>query len=127
LAVDYSVTVLTNRLQQVINAIDAGASNGYMRLLDAGGNILSSLQLSRPSWTAANGAMTLNGLSLIDPSAALSGQAAAARFEDSNGNIVIYGLTVNTPPGPADIIISPTNSITAGQTVAVTAGTITGN
>ena len=33
MSVDYNTTVLTNRLQQVVNEIDAGATNGVLRLL----------------------------------------------------------------------------------------------
>lgn len=126
MSVNYNIAVLTNRLQVVINAIDAGATNGWMRLLDIGGNILTSFQLSRPSGTASGGVLTFNGLSLIDPSAAASGNAYAARVEDGNGNIVISGLTDGSGPG-FDIILSPSVTITAGQTVALTAATITGN
>ena len=122
MSVNYTVTVRTNRLQQVINAIDAGASNGFMRLLDAGGHILSSFQLSRPSAVASNGVATFNGLSLIDPSAAGSGTAAGMRVEDSSGNIVISGLALNS-----DFFLTPNATITAGQTVAITAAMITGN
>jgi hypothetical protein len=121
-SVNYSVTVRTNRLQQVINAIDAGASNGFMRLLDLGGNILSSFQLSRPSAVAANGVATFNGLSLIDPSAARSGTAVGMRVEDGSGNVVISGLALNS-----DFFLIPTAVIIAGETVAITAATITGN
>lgn len=128
MSVNYSVTVRTNRLQQVINGIDGGASNGFMRLLDTGGNTLSSFQLSRPSGVAANGVMTFNGLSLIDPSAAASGTASGARCEDSTGNIIISGLVVNgNGTLPPDIVMTPTNVIAAGQTVAITQATITGN
>jgi hypothetical protein len=122
LSVNYNVTVRTNRLQQVINAIDAGASNGFMRLLDIGGNVLSSFQLSRPSAVANNGVATFNGLSLIDPSAARSGTAIGMRVEDSSGNIVISGLALNS-----DFFMTPSAVIAAGQTVAITAATITGN
>lgn len=127
MAVDYNLTVLTNRLQVVANAIDAGPSNGFMRLLDSGSNILSSFQLSRPMGTASNGQLTFNGLSLIDPAAAAAGQAVAARCEDSTGTVVISGLTVSTPGSTSDIIMTPSNTIAAGQTVAITAATITGN
>ncbi len=108
MSVNYNITVRTNRLQQVINAIDAGASNGFMRLLDIGGNILSSFQLSRPSAIAANGIATFNGLSLIDPSAAGSGTAAGMRVEDGNGNVVISGLALNS-----DFFLTPSATITS--------------
>lgn len=126
MAVDYNLTVRTNRLQQGINAMDAGATNGWLRLLNSGGTILASFQLARPSATAANGVATFNGLSLIDPAATGGDFAAAARTEDGDGNIVISGLTVGTG-STSDIVMSPTNFITAGQTVAITAASITGN
>ena len=127
MSVNYNVTVRTNRLQQVINAIDAGASNGFLRLLDLVGNVLSSMQLSRPSAIAANGIATFQGTSLIDPSAAQSGTVRFARVEDSSGNIVISGLTVGGVGGGTDIQMSPSSIIVAGQTVAITSATITGN
>ena len=127
MSVDYNTTVLTNRLQVVINDIDDGATNGNMRLLDSSGNILSSLQLARPMGVAANGVLTFLGLSLVDPAAAASGVAARARVEDGDGNTIISGLTVGSGATPVDIVMSPTNTIVAGQTVAITAATITGN
>ncbi len=126
MSVNYNLSVRTSRLQQVINAIDAGPSNGFMRLLDSLGNVLSSIQLSRPSAVAANGVATFNGLALIDPAAAASGACAGARCEDSTGIIVISGLSASQS-STSDIVLSPTNIITAGQTVALTAATITGN
>lgn len=126
MAVDYNITVRTNRLQQGINATDAGATNGVMRLLDSGGNVLSTLELARPSAIAANGVATFSGMSLIDPAAAATGYATAARTEDGDGNIIISGLTVGMG-STSEIVMSPTNYITAGQTVAITAATITGN
>jgi len=129
LSVDYNLTVRTNRLQQGINATDAGPSNGRLRLLDSGGNVLSTIQLSRPSAVAANGVATFNGVALIDPAASGTGYATAARTEASDGTIVISGLTVGaaSPGAQYDIFLSPTNYIAAGQTVAITAATITGN
>jgi hypothetical protein len=127
LPVDYNVTVINSRLQQVVNAVDAGASNGFLRLLSAGNSIVSSFQLSKPSMFIGNGVATFNGLSLIDP-AAVGGTAVGARVEDSNGNVVISGLIVNnSTSAPPDIILSPSNIIATGQTVALTAATITGH
>jgi hypothetical protein len=127
LSVDYNTTVLTNRLQQVVNAIDAGATNGVMRLLNSGGTTLSSLSLARPCGVAAGGVLTFSGMSLIDPAAAADGAAARARVEDGDGNTIISGLTVGTVGSTSDIVMSPSNIITAGQTVAITAASITGN
>jgi len=127
LSVDYNITVRTNRLQQVVNAIDAGATNGVMRLLNIGGTTLSSLSLARPCGVAASGVLTFSGMSLIDPAAVATDSAKFARVEDGDGNTIISGLTVGTVGSTSDIVMSPTNFITAGQTVAITAATITGN
>lgn len=124
-SVDYSIAMLNSRLQLVANAIDAGGGNGFLKLLDAGGNTLSSLQLARPMGTVANGVLTFSGMSLIDPAAAAGGIATRARCQDSVGTVVISGLTVGGPT--PDIYLSPTNVIVAGQTVAITTATITGN
>lgn len=124
--VDYSITVLTNRLQQVVDAIDAGATNGVMRLLNSGGTTLSSLSLARPCGVASGGVLTFSGMSLIDPAAAATDYATASRIEDGDGNTIISGLTVGTG-STSEIVMSPTNYITAGQTVAITAASITGN
>jgi hypothetical protein len=125
MSVNYNTPTISNRLQQVVNAMDAGASTGVLRLMDAGGTILSSLSLVKPSATIAGNLMTFSGLSLVDPAAAASGTATAARIEDSTGTVVISGLTVGTGPG-VDIILSPTNAIIAGQVIAIQQATITG-
>ena len=126
MSVDYSITVLTNRLQQAVNAIDAGATNGVLRLLNSGGTTLSSLSLARPCGIVASGVLTFSGMSLIDPAAAATDSATAARVEDGDGNTIISGLTVGIG-STSEIVMSPTNFITAGQTVAITAASITGN
>jgi hypothetical protein len=125
LSVNYNIAVRTNRLQQVINAIDAGFSNGFLKLLDSGGAAAASFQLARPCGTIVGGVLTFSGLSLIDPAAA-GGAAVAGLCTDGSGNTIISGLTVNAAFNP-DIILSPTSIIAAGQTVAITAATITGN
>lgn len=126
MSVDYNVSVLTARLQEVAAAIDA-SGNGNMRFLDSGGNVLSTLQLPTPMGSAAGGVLTFAGMSLVDPAAAASGTATRARIEDGAGTIVISGLTVNDPSGISDIYLTPTNVIVAGQTIAITAASITGN
>lgn len=126
MSVNYNVTVETNRLQQGIDATDAGASNGWLRFLNSTGTVLASFQLSRPSAVASNGVETFNGLSLVDPAAVGGDYATAARTEDGDGNIIISGLTVGMG-NTNDIVLTPTNYITPGQTVAITAATIIGN
>lgn len=126
MSVVYNVNVRTSRLQQVINAIDAGSSFGVLRLLDAGSAVLSSITLVKPCAAAAAGVATFLGVPLSDLLAAGSGVAVAARCEDSAGVTVISGLTV-AASSTADIFLSPTAGIIAGQTVTITSATITGN
>ena len=126
MSVIYPVTLINPRLQDVVNAIDAGPAAGVLRLLDSGGSTLSSLALAKPSGSVSGGILTFLGLSLIDPSAAASGTAAAARIEDSTGTTVISGLTVGTSSA-FDIVLSPSAAIVAGNTIAITQATITGH
>lgn len=126
MSVNYNLTVLSNRLQVVETAIDAGGSNGFMQLLGASG-VLSTLELARPCGVVSGDTLSFNGLSLIDPAATGTGFAIGARITNSAGTVVISGLTVGTgSPGSTsyDIFMAPTNFITAGQAIAITAATI---
>ena len=126
MAVVYSLTLRTNRLSLVLSAIDGGVTNGWLRLLDIFGNVLSSLQLARPCGVITSGVLVFSGMSLVDPAAAATGSAVGARVEDGSGNVIISGLTVGGT-GSGDIAMAPSNFITAGQSVAITSATITGN
>ena len=128
MSVNYNTTTINTRLQAVVTAIDGGGSNGVLRILDGSNNILSSPALSRPCGFVTGGVLTFNSLPLVDPAASASGPAAAARIEDSAGNVIVSGLTVGLVG--VDILISNglgTTLISSGQTVAVTAATITGH
>ena len=125
MSIAYNLAVSNARLQAVANAIDAGLGNGVLRLLDSGNSIISSIAFSKPCGTVSDRVLTFSGMSLIDVSAARSGNIVAARIEDSAGNVVISGLTAAGVPSIADLVMSPSNAVQAGQTVAITAATIT--
>lgn len=125
MSVNYDTTTVSNRLQQVINSLDAGGAAGALYLADSGNTVLSTLPLSFPSGTVLGNTLQFGGLSLVDSAAAASGTAVAAWINDSNGTTIISGLTVGTGAG-VDISLSPTSVIVAGQTVAIQAATITG-
>lgn len=128
MSVNYSLTAINDRLQGVINAIDAGGGNGNMKLL-AGGTVVSTISLARPSGTVNGGVLTFSG-TLQDPSAANTGIIDGARFEDSTGSVIISGLSVGIPLASADVIISNglnTTLISSGQTVQVLSAQITGS
>lgn len=125
MAVVYSIPVRNARLQQVVDAIDAGAGSGILKIGTAGmALILSNIILSKPCATIAAGVLTFANLPLTDPSAILGGTATEGEITDSSGNVVISGLTVGL--AGADLIISATN-INAGDTVSFISGTITGS
>lgn len=124
MAVTYSTAVKTARMSAVIAQIDAGAGPGTLEIGTTGfGSVLAAITLADPSGTAAAGVLTFDfDPDISDTSANATGTAAEARIKDSNGTIVISGLTVGT--SGADINLDSA-SITTGQTVTLTTGAIT--
>lgn len=124
MAVTYSTAVKTARMSAVIAQIDAGAGPGTLEIgTTAFGSVLAIITLADPSGTAASGVLTFDfDPDVSDVSANATGTAAEARIKDSNGVVVISGLTVGT--SGTDIILDSV-SITTGQTVTLTTGTIT--
>lgn len=127
MAITYSIPVRNNRLQQVINAIDAGAGNGRIQIGTAGfGLVLSTVTLLKPSATISSGVLTFSGTPLVDAAAANTGFATLGRITDSAGTVVASGLTVGLAGSGSDITISLQN-ITVGSIVTFQSGSITGN
>ena len=124
MAVTYSSTVKDNRMTQVLNAIDGGAGAGYIEIGTTGmASVLATIPLADPSGTVSAGVLTFDfDPDVSDTSADNTGTAAEARIKDSNGNIIVSGLTVSTTG--ANINLSSL-SITTGDTVTLTTGTIT--
>jgi hypothetical protein len=124
MAVTYSTAVKTLRMQAVADAIDAGASSGTLEIgTTAMGSTLATFTLVEPCGTVSGAVLTLDfDPDISESSADASGTAAAAQIKNGSGTVVISGLTVGT--SGTDIVLDST-SITAGQTVTLTAGTIT--
>lgn len=124
MAVTYSIAVKTARMAAVIAQIDAGAGPGTLEIGTTGfASTLAVLTLADPSGSAASGVLTFDfDPDISDTSANATGTAAEARIKDSDGTVIISGLTVGL--SAADIILDSL-SITAGQTVTLTTGTIT--
>ena len=128
MSVVYSSTAIDFRLLGVVSAIDAGGTNGSLKLL-AGATIISTIQLGVPCGTVSGGVLTFSG-TLIDTSAAATGSVTAGAIYDSNGDVVVSGLVAGIPASGADILINNglnTTLITAGQVVQVLSATITGS
>ena len=86
-------------------------------------SVLAVLTMVDPCGSAAAGVLTFDfDPDLTDTSANATGTAAEARIKDSDGVIIVSGLTVGT--SAADIILDSV-SISAGQVVTLTTGTIT--
>lgn len=128
MSVTYSTTAANARLAAGLTAavsgqsVDGGSSFGTLVIGIAGmASVLATITLQKPSFTIASKVATLAGVPL-STSATGTGTAAAAQFVDSASNVIISGLTVGT--SATDIVLNST-SISIGQTVTVTSGTIT--
>jgi hypothetical protein len=126
MAVSYSQTLQNTRMDAVLTAIDAHASPATLEICTAAyAAVLVSIPLSDPSFSRG-GAKPSTALTMLGvPKAANAtgtGTAAVARIKEGGGTTVADGLTVGT--SATDIILNST-SITTGQQVSISAGTIT--
>ena len=126
MAVNYATSLKTTRMTAVVTAIDGGAGAGVLEIgTTAFASTLAQITLNDPCGTVSGAVLTLD----VDPvpsdsSANATGTAAVARIKDSNGTVIVDGLTVTASGGGGDIIIGST-AITSGQAVSLTSGTIT--
>ena len=122
MAVTYSTAAKTARMSAVIGEIDGGAGAGKLVIRTSGNSVLATITLTDPCGTASAGVLTFDFDPDISATATGTGTAANAIITDSNDVTVISGLTVGT--SGSDINLDST-SITTGQTVTITAATIT--
>lgn len=129
MSIVYSNAVKTARAQAVIDALGtAGIIAIGTSALSGATGLLASVPLHSTPFTQVNGTMTMNGAPRT-VNASGAGTAAKAELRHSSGTVVISGLTVGTAgsgPGGADpdVVINAT-SISVGQSVQATVGTIT--
>jgi hypothetical protein len=121
MAVSYNAALKASRMNAVIAAIDAQTPPGYMEVVTSGSILLFTITLQKPSFSQSGGVITLLGVPL-SATAVATGTAAAAVIKDGSGNVVVSGLTVGTVG--TDVIINST-SVTLGQAVSCSSGTIT--
>jgi hypothetical protein len=133
MAVVYSATLKTNRMQLVSDLVAskvAAASTGTASAgqlvigtasLSGGTGVLATLALPTTPFTIAGAVATLQGTPL-SVAASATGTAALAELRNNAGTTIASGLTVGT--SATDIILG-TTSITSGGTVTITSGTIT--
>lgn len=125
MAVTYEIDVKTARMQAVADKIDDGSAAGKLIIGTTGMAVtLATFTLTDPCGVAANGALTLDFDPDISSTGTADGTAAAAKIVNSSGTDRITGLTVTQTGGGGDVTLDNTN-IKSGQTVIITAGTIT--
>ena len=121
MAVTYTTSVKTARMQAVLNAV---GSTGVLEIGTTGmATVLATIALDSTPGSVTNGVWTIFSSAKSDTSADNTGTAAAARIRTASGGTdIITGLTVGT--SGTDIVLDST-SITAGQTVTLNSATIT--
>jgi hypothetical protein len=133
MAVTYSGTLKTNRMQLVADLIaskTAVASSGAGSLgslvigtssLSGATGVIATFALQNPAATVSGSVLTLAGTPLSN-STPTAGTAALAELRNNAGTVIVGGLTVGT--SAADIILNSL-VISTGETVTITSGTIT--
>jgi hypothetical protein len=124
MAVNYAAALKDTRMTAVLNAIDNNAAAAYIEIGTAAmAAVIVTITLSKPSFSEGSQQITMLGVPKSG-TASLAGTntAAAARIKDGGGNVQVSGLTVGT--SGSDINLNST-SITSGQTVTLSSGTIT--
>jgi hypothetical protein len=124
MAVNYSAGLKSTRMQAVITAIDVNASPALIEICTAAfASVIVTITLSDPSFTESGGVITMAGAPKSGvASLAGTNTAAVARIKDGGNNTIVNNLTVGT--SGSDINLNST-SITQGQTVTLTSGTLT--
>ena len=125
MGVIYRSTLRTTRMQAVETDIDSGAGAGTLEIGTTGfASTLAIYTLSDPAGVVAGDVITGSGMPKTTTAIA-GGVAAEARIKESGGAVVVSGLTVGT--SGTNVIISPSTTITNGQTCNLTALTLTHN
>jgi len=135
MAVTYLASLRTNRLNLVVNALGTatgptisvtGTAAGTLVIgtsaLSGATGVLATFTLSTTPATVSGDVLTLSGVPL-SVAASASGTAALAELRNNAGTVILSGLTVGT--SGTNVIISPSTTITSGQTCQVTALTVT--
>lgn len=125
MAVIYSASTRSARMNAVESALDAGVGPATLEIGTTGmASILVTFTMSDPAGSVSGDVLTA-GTMPKTATAGNSGTAAEARMKDSNGNVVVSGLTVGTVG--TNVIMSPSTTITSGQTCNLTSLTLTHN
>lgn len=128
----FATTTANNMLTQLLNAIDAGATGGYIKIYNGSmpstpetavttQTLLGTLTFATVSGSVAAKALTFGSITQ-DSSADADGTASWARFTDSDGNAVFDG-DVTTLNGTGVIKLN-TTVIKAGGPIAISSAVL---
>jgi len=134
--VHYNGATQNSRMTATLAQIDASATEATLEIgtgpAPAFGTLIVALELDKPSFAVVNAVGTpvtaaahlnLLGTPISDDvPAGPGGTAAMARIKDGAGVVIVDGLTVGTTG--SDINLNSV-SLSGGQTVTITQGTIT--
>lgn len=117
MSVIYRTSLKNTRMSAVVT--DIGATGKLVIGTSGMASTLATLSMSATAGTVSNGILTFNAIT--SATAGASGTAAEAKITDGTNDIVT-GLTVGT--SGTNIVLSSV-SITSGDSVSITSGTIT--
>lgn len=130
MAVGIATATRTAMATALLNALDANAAPGKLRLYTgprpatggAATTLLAELTLSRPCGTVANGVLTFGAIA-PDDQANATGTVVWARLVDGAGNFVM-DLGVTLTGGGGEVQINST-AISVGQQIIAPTATVT--
>jgi len=135
MAVTYLASLRTNRMNLVLNALGTatgptisttGTAAGTLVIgtsaLSGATGVLATFTLSTTPASVTGDTLTISGVPL-STTASAGGTAALAELRNNAGTVILGGLTVGT--SGTNVIISPSTTITSGQTCQVTSCTVT--
>ena len=125
MGVIYAASLRTTRMNAVESALDGGAGAATLEIGTTGmASVLVTFTLSATAGTVSGD--TLTGSSMPKTATAgNTGTAGEARLKDGSGNIIVSGLTVGT--SGTNVVVSPSTSITTGQSCSLSSLTLTHN
>jgi len=121
MAVAYTLTLKTARMQAVVDAIDSGGAGTLEICTSAYAMVLSTHTLSVPCGVVVDDTITFSAIG--DASGEGDGTAAIARIKNNGGGIVVSDLLVGT--SGTDIVLDNGAVISSGNTVSISAGSLT--
>ncbi len=129
MSLNYTTAIAQDRLQAVIDNIDAGGSGSHGKLvigtsaLSGVTGVLVTVPLDFPSATISVKTLTFAGVP-IDTTASANGTAAKAELRDGSDTVIASGLTVGLTGSGANIIMD-TTAVTTSRPVRLVSATIT--